>query len=42
MFSFVGPSSLEGFWVHYMDIRTRLDGRGPAGPCWDLGLVDLA
>ena len=42
MYSFVAASSLKGFWVHYMDKRTRLDGRGPYGPCWDLDVVDLA
>ena len=42
VYSFVGPSILKGFWVHYMDSRTRLDGRRPVGPCWDLDLVDLA
>ena len=28
VYSFVGPSSMKGVWVHYMDNRTRLDGRG--------------
>ena len=42
VYSFIGPSSLKGLWIHYMDSRTRLDGRGPVGPCWDLDLVDLA
>ena len=40
MYYFVGPSSLKGFMVHCMDSRTRLDGRGPVDPCWDLDLVD--
>ena len=42
VYSFLGPSSLKGFWAHYMDSRTRLDGRGAVGLCSDLDLVDLA
>ena len=41
VYSFVGPYSLKGFWVHCMDNRTRLDGRGTVDPCWDLDLVDI-
>ena len=42
VYSFVGLSSLKGFWAHYMDSRARLDGRWPVGPGWDLDHVDLA
>ena len=41
VYSFVGPSNLKGFWVHYMDSWTRPDGRRPVGPCWDIDLIDL-
>ena len=39
VYSFVGPSSMKGFWVHYIKTRIRLDGKGPVGPCLDLHLV---